>query len=170
MSSPDPDPRPSPALSAPALLAAAVTLVVADQVSKHWAVNALDDGRIINVVGSLRFALGYNSGFAFGTAEGWGRWIGLVAIIVIIALMVSALRATGRSTAWGFTFIAAGAAGNVVDRLFRGEGMLSGSVVDFIDLQWWPVFNLADSTITVGAVLALIGSFLDAARERVDET
>jgi signal peptidase II len=47
-----------------------------------------------------------------------------------------------------------GALGNLVDRAFRpGDGFLGGGVVDFIDLQWWPVFNLADSAIVVGAIV-----------------
>ena len=51
-----------------------------------------------------------------------------------------------------------GAIGNVCDRLFRsGNGFLRGEVIDFIDLQWWPVFNVADIAITVGGVL-LIGN------------
>jgi signal peptidase II len=54
--------------------------------------------------------------------------------------------------------IVGGAWGNVVDRLFRGEAWLRGSVVDFIDLQWWPVFNIADSAVTVGVILMFLAS------------
>jgi signal peptidase II len=51
-----------------------------------------------------------------------------------------------------------GALGNVVDRLFRGEKWLAGAVVDFIDLQWFPVFNIADSAVTVGAAILILSS------------
>jgi signal peptidase II len=51
-----------------------------------------------------------------------------------------------------------GALGNVVDRLFRGEKWLAGAVVDFIDLQWFPVFNIADSAVTVGAAILIFSS------------
>jgi len=51
--------------------------------------------------------------------------------------------------------LAGGAAGNLVDRLLRDHG---GAVVDFIDLQWWPVFNLADAAITCGAVALVLAS------------
>ena len=51
-----------------------------------------------------------------------------------------------------------GAAGNVVDRLFRGSGWFRGAVVDFIDLRWWPVFNVADIGVTVGGLLLVAGS------------
>jgi signal peptidase II len=56
------------------------------------------------------------------------------------------------------SLVAAGAAGNVIDRLFRGDAWFRGSVVDFIDLQWWPVFNVADSAITIGGVLVILGA------------
>jgi signal peptidase II len=50
--------------------------------------------------------------------------------------------------------VAGGALGNLIDRAFRaGDGFLGGGVVDFIDLQWWPVFNLADAAIVLGALL-----------------
>ena len=54
--------------------------------------------------------------------------------------------------------IVGGSLSNVVDRLFRGDGWFDGAVVDFIDVQWWPVFNIADAAIVVGAVLLLITS------------
>ncbi len=159
VSSPAPEVGRSGPLSPGVVALVATVVLAADQLSKHWAVNALDDGRVIDVIGSLRFALGYNSGFAFGTGEGFGRWIGLLAIGVIIGLVVAALRSRGRWTALGLVLIASGAAGNVADRLFRGDAALSGKVVDFIDLQWWPVFNVADSAITVGAVIVAVASF-----------
>jgi len=47
-----------------------------------------------------------------------------------------------------------GALGNLGDRMFRaGDGFLGGAVIDFVDVQWWPVFNLADASLCVGAVL-----------------
>lgn len=139
-----------------------VALVVADQATKHWALNALDGGRTIDVVWTLRFALGFNSGFAFGTGQGFGVIIGLVAIGVICWMLWSMGRARTRVMALALAFVSGGAMGNVVDRLFRNGGWLSGKVVDFIDLQWWPVFNLADSAITVGAALLVVGTVLEA--------
>ena len=49
-----------------------------------------------------------------------------------------------------------GAFGNLADRLFREPGLFRGAVVDFIDLRWWPVFNLADSAITCGCILLVL--------------
>jgi signal peptidase II len=56
--------------------------------------------------------------------------------------------------------VCGGALGNVVDRLFREDGWMRGGVVDFIDLQWFPVFNLADSAITLGAVAIVLAGLM----------
>lgn len=133
-------------------------VVIVDQLSKHWALNSLDNGRTIDVVWTLRFSLGFNSGFAFSTGTGWGPWIGLFAIGAIIALVVAMHRATSALGRMSLALIVGGAVGNIVDRLFRGDGLLHGKVVDFIDLQWFPVFNIADSAITIGAVLMVLVS------------
>ena len=140
------------------LLAAAV--VVADQATKHWAVNALDDGRVVHVVWTLQFALGFNKGMAFSKGTGLGPFIGIIAMVAIVWLL-SSLRRTGSVTsATGMALVAGGAAGNVIDRLLRGDGWFRGSVVDFVDLQWWPVFNVADSAITVGGCLLVLGALI----------
>lgn len=138
----------------------AVAIVVADQLSKTWAVNELSDGRIIHVIWTLQFKLGFNSGMAFSQGEGIGPIIGVIALVAVVVLLIS-LRKTGSVlSSLGVALVCGGAAGNVIDRLFRGEGWLRGAVVDFIDLQWWPVFNIADAAITVGAVLLLISTFI----------
>ena len=134
----------------------ALVLVIIDQLSKTWAVSALTDGHVINIVGSLRFALGFNSGFAFSQGQSLGPFIGIVALVAIALLMRAMLRAHSALAAYGLSGIVAGAIGNVSDRLFRESGFLHGRVVDFIDLQWFPVFNVADSAITVGACLLII--------------
>lgn len=140
------------------LLPAGVAVVALDQVTKTWAVNALDDGRTIHVVWTLRFALGFNSGMAFSKATGLGPLIGIIATLAIVFILASLRRADSVSSAFGMTLVAAGAMGNVIDRLFRGDAWFRGSVVDFIDLQWWPVFNVADSAITVGGILVILGA------------
>ena len=58
--------------------------------------------------------------------------------------------------------IVGGALGNITDRLLRGEGWLRGGVVDFIDVQWWPIFNVADIAVTTGGALLLLTSFFGA--------
>ena len=141
--------------------AVAVAVLVADQASKWWALNQLGDGDIIDLVGSLRFNLFYNTGVAFslGSDGGWGPWISVLAIGVVVAVSFGATsRYPLGAVASGL--ISGGAIGNLLDRAFRGDdGFLHGAVIDFIDLQWWPVFNIADAAIVVGAILLVIASF-----------
>ena len=64
--------------------------------------------------------------------------------------------------------IIGGAVGNLIDRLFRQEGWLRGGVVDFIDFQWFPIFNVADAAITVGGFLLVLASYLQGRAEHTD--
>ena len=67
----------------------------------------------------------------------------------------------------GIGLLIGGAAGNLIDRMFRGDdGFLQGAVVDFIDLQWFPIFNVADMAINVGAGLLILNSILSARAQR----
>jgi signal peptidase II len=134
-------------------------VILLDQVTKSWAVSALADGHVIHVIGSLQFSLGLNSGFAFSQGQGMGPLVGIFAIIAVLFLLRAVRKATTQLSAMALCAIVAGALGNIADRIFRGEGWLHGRVVDFIDVQWWPVFNVADSSITVGAC-ALIAAML----------
>ncbi len=138
-------------------------IVLLDQVTKSWAVSALANGHVVHVVGSLQFSLGFNSGFAFSQGQGLGPFVGVLAIVAVLFLLRAVRRAPTHMSALALCVIAAGAIGNIADRIFRGEGWLHGRVVDFIDVQWWPVFNVADSSITVGAC-ALIAAMLMEAR------
>ena len=140
----------------PKLIIASV--VIADQASKNWALNSLSDGRTIDLVWTLRFNLVFNSGMAFSKGQGLGRLIGLLAIGVAVWLWFGLQKATSRLSVIGTSMLIGGALGNVVDRMFRGEKWLAGAVVDFIDLQWFPVFNVADSAVTVGAAVLIIAS------------
>jgi signal peptidase II len=132
--------------------------VALDQITKHWAVSSLNDGRVIDVIGSLRFNLSFNRGMAFSQGTGLGPIIGVLGMLVVVYLLVG-MRRSSMSGAVFVGLVAGGAAGNIVDRLFRGEAWLHGAVVDFIDLQWWPVFNIADAAICIGGALLVFTSF-----------
>jgi signal peptidase II len=136
----------------------AIVIVVLDQLTKAWALSALDD-RDINLFWTLRFHLTRNSGMAFSRGEGLGPVIGIVALIVVAALLVSLRRQSGMAGTIAVGLVIGGAAGNVVDRLFRSPGWLRGEVIDFIDFQWWPIFNVADMAISIGGLLLVFGSF-----------
>jgi signal peptidase II len=145
-------------LGGPLAIAAAVVLL--DQLTKEWALNALEDGPI-DVVWTLRFNLAFNKGMAFSQGTGLGPIIGVVALVVIVGLLVSIGRSTSRLYPLAVGLIVGGAIGNLLDRLFRAPGWFRGAVVDFIDLQWWPIFNVADIGVTVGGALLLLTSVLD---------
>jgi signal peptidase II len=137
----------------------AIVVIALDQGTKHWALNRLVDGPI-DVVGSLRFNLAFNPGAAFSLGSGgrFGPWIAVLAIGVVSVLALG-YPSRFRLGAVAAGLITGGAFGNLIDRAFRGdEGFLHGAVVDFIDLQWWPVFNIADAAICVGAVLLVLVS------------
>jgi signal peptidase II len=143
---------------APISLIIAAVVVTADQLSKHWAVNALSDGDERHVVWTLQFNLAYNTGMAFSRGQGLGPIIALLALLVVIVLVVSTARVHSRLARIAAGMLIGGALGNLLDRVFRGRGWLHGAVVDFIDVQWWPIFNIADISVTIGAVLFALGA------------
>jgi signal peptidase II len=119
----------------------------------------------------LNITLRYNTGAAFSflaDASGWQRWFfaGL-ALVVASAIVVWLRRMDGRGQArlaCSLSLIMAGAIGNVIDRLHLGH------VVDFIHVHWnnwdFPAFNVADSAITIGAILMLLDAYLDGKRNK----
>jgi len=135
------------------------SIVVADQLTKHWALNRLSGDRTIDLVGSLRFNLAFNRGMAFSQATGAGPVIGALGFVIVIVIVLWLRRSATGVAAVAAGMIVGGAVGNLIDRLFRGEAWLRGAVVDFIDLQWFPIFNIADSAISIGAVLMILASF-----------
>jgi signal peptidase II len=143
---------------APLLIA--VVVVLLDQLTKHWALDALSDGRIIEVVWTLQFNLAFNSGMAFSRGQGLGPYIAVLATLVIVWLLVSLRSGGTKLGAFGMGCLIGGAAGNLIDRLFRGDAWLHGSVVDFIDFQWFPIFNIADIAVNVGAGALILNSIL----------
>ena len=132
--------------------------VVVDQHTKHWALSRLSDNRTIDLVGSLRFNLVFNKGMAFSQATGAGPVIGALGFVVVIVMVLWLRRQAQGLAAIAAGLIVGGALGNLIDRAFRGEAWLRGAVVDFVDLQWFPVFNVADSAISIGAVLMVVAS------------
>ena len=135
------------------------SIVVADQLTKHWALNRLSGDRTIDLVGSLRFNLGFNKGMAFSQATGAGPIIGALGFVIVIVMVLWLRRSATGAAAVAAGMIVGGAIGNLIDRLFRGDAWLRGAVVDFIDLQWFPIFNIADSAISLGAMLMIVASF-----------
>ncbi len=93
-----------------------------------------------------------------------------VLAVVVAIFLVRAVRKT--SDAWtiaALTLVLGGALGNLCDRVFRSPGVLRGHVVDFVRLGWWPVFNVADSCVTIGAVILIIRSLFPPQAPVVDD-
>lgn len=128
-----------------------------DRLTKVWAERTLQDGPVDVIPGVLTLRFTTNSGGAFSLG-GSAPWLFASAtIIVSILIVVTAFRHRNLLTAVALGLILGGALGNLTDRAVRGPG-LSGRVIDFIDVHVWPIFNLADSAIVVGAILLAISS------------
>ena len=109
--------------------------------------------------GQLLIRVSRNPGAAFSFAEGATVVFTTVAVVVIAVIVRVSTRLRSAGWAASLGLLLGGAAGNLVDRLFRSPGPGRGAVVDFIDFQVWPSFNVADSGIVVGGLLAVLLSF-----------
>lgn len=146
-------------------------IIALDQVTKAWIVKHFDYAESVELLPVLNITLRYNTGAAFSflaDASGWQRWFfAVLAIAVVGGIVVWLRRMDGRSharLALSLSLILAGAIGNVIDRLRLGH------VVDFIHAHWndahFPAFNVADSAITIGAILMLLDAYLESRREK----
>jgi signal peptidase II len=142
---------------------ASLAIVVADQLSKWVVLERFAPGERREVTEFFNLVLVFNKGAAFSflaDAPGWQTPLLVIfALVAAVIVSVMLLRSPGRRMfAAGLALILGGALGNVIDRLRFGH------VVDFVDLHaagWhWPAFNVADSAITVGAVLLILEGFV----------
>jgi signal peptidase II len=152
------------------LATTALLILVADVVSKHLVVAKLSDRAPVRVLGHfLTLTLTRNPGAAFSIGPGITVVFTAVAVgvVVVIARTARSLRARSWATALGL--LLGGALGNLGDRVFRSPGAFRGHVVDWIQLPHWPVFNIADSAIVTGGLLAVLlatrGIELDGSRK-----
>ena len=146
-----------------ALLATSAAVVyVVDRATKVWAERSLQGRAPMKVIpGILDFRFTTNSGGAFSIGRSAPLlFVGATAIVSLL-IVATAFRHRGAVTACALGAVLGGALGNLTDRALRGSG-LRGEVVDFIDLHFWPVFNVADSAIVLGAlVLAVVSARRD---------
>nr|VFK50925.1 MAG: signal peptidase II Aspartic peptidase. MEROPS family A08 [Candidatus Kentron sp. TUN]VFK52094.1 MAG: signal peptidase II Aspartic peptidase. MEROPS family A08 [Candidatus Kentron sp. TUN] len=132
-------------------------IVILDQATKYLASTMLDLYDPVSVLPFFNFTLTHNPGAAFSflsNAGGWQRWLFIGLTIVISVILIHWLRNVPRGEtrlSVALTLVLGGALGNLWDRLTLG------AVIDFIDLHYhgwhWPTFNVADSAITIGAIL-----------------
>jgi len=138
------------------LFATAWTIWLVDFLTKAWALSTLTSNPRPIVGRFLQFVLVKNSGAAFSFATGFTIFYTLVAFAVVVAVTFFAPRVTSQGWLIAMGLLLGGVLGNLTDRIFREPGFLSGYVIDWIEIPHWPVFNLADSAITVAAALAFI--------------
>ena len=141
----------------------ALVIVVLDQLSKYWVQISFFEGERVNLLPILDFTLVYNKGAAWSflsDAGGWQRWLFTAissVVSVVLVVWIHRLVAIQKILLIALTLILAGAVGNLIDRV------LLGKVVDFVlfyyDGHYFPAFNVADSAITLGAMMMLIDVF-----------
>ncbi|MFW6383302.1 MAG: signal peptidase II [Nanoarchaeota archaeon] len=129
-----------------------VAVLLVDQLSKFLFRNLLAENSISILGGFFRFALTYNTGAAFSIFTG-NNFLLIILSVLIIAILFYYLKIYANEKfgyeSFGLSLIIGGALGNLVDRIYLG------SVVDFIDIWIWPVFNLADAAITIGVIIII---------------
>jgi signal peptidase II len=155
--------------------AVATTAYVCDQATKWWAQHSLTEGVPKRLVGSwFKLNLSHNAGAAFSTGTSYTVVLTVIALIVIAVCIRMARRLGSLGWAVALGLVLGGALGNVTDRIFRAPSPFRGHVVDFLQVPHWPVFNIADSSISVAAVLfvllSLRGVRLDGSVEKVERS
>ncbi len=140
-------------------LGLALLLFIADQITKQWILDRYQLGDATVITSFFNIVRAHNTGAAFSflaDASGWQRWfftgIGVAAAVFIVWMLRA--HAGQRLFSFALACILGGAVGNVIDRLQHGY------VVDFLDFHWagwhFPAFNVADSAISIGAVLLIL--------------
>lgn len=140
-----------------ALVAALVVGIIAlDQLTKSLVVANLSDAPLSIVGTTVEFRLSRNTGGAFSLFQEFTPVLAVLAVIVAVVLVRTLQRTQDRVILVALALVLAGAVGNLIDRMARSPGFLRGAVIDFIRVGDFPSFNVADSSITIGAVLLVI--------------
>jgi signal peptidase II len=149
-------------LRRPLLIAGLVVFVVVlDQVTKALVVENIADEPLSIIGDTVEFRLSRNPGGAFSLLTGFTPLLAVLAAIVAVVLVRVAQRAKDPVMVVALSLVLGGALGNLLDRLFRAPGFLRGEVVDFVRVGAFPSFNVADSAITIGAVLLVFWGWRD---------
>ena len=133
-----------------------VIIVLIDQYTKHLASSALESGPLSLIPAVLQLKLSHNNSLAFGLF--FNKWLiaGLImiALILLIATYVTSFSQKTMLSLVALGMILGGAVGNIIDRIRVGH------VVDFIDIVFWSIFNVADIAIVAGLIILLVESFI----------
>jgi signal peptidase II len=140
------------------VLVTAVVVIALDQLTKLWAQQVLLPRIVagegpIEILGSwLRLTYAENTGAAFSMGTGLTWIFTLIACVVAVVIIRVATKLTNIWWALALGGLLGGAVGNLTDRIFRAPGVGRGFVVDFIQVPYWPIFNIADSAVVVSAI------------------
>jgi signal peptidase II len=143
------------------ILGIVVGIVLVDQVTKVLVVESLADEPLSIIGDTVELRLSRNPGGAFSLLTGFTPLLAVLAAIVAVVLVRVAQRAKDPVMVVALAMVLGGALGNLTDRVFRAPGFLRGEVVDFVRVGAFPSFNVADSAITIGAVLLLLWGWRD---------
>jgi signal peptidase II len=140
-------------------LGVAAAVVIADLTTKRLAALKFNGSPVEVIPGFFGFTYVENPGGAFGMFQSGGVVIGIAALIiaVVVVVAIAAERPWSETVALGL--VVGGAIGNLVDRFARGDGIIDGPVIDWIELSIIPTFNIADASVTVAVALLLIFSW-----------
>lgn len=140
-------------------LAVGAVVVAADLLTKRLAAVEFAGDPVEVIPGFFGFTYLENFGSAFGFFQDGGTVIGIAAILVTVVVLaaIAKERPTFETVVLGL--VIGGAVGNLVDRFARGEGLLDGGVIDWIELWFIPTFNIADASVSVAVALLLIQSW-----------
>lgn len=132
-------------------------VIAADQLSKAWVVANLAYGESIPVLGDIfGIRLTTNPGGAFGLFPGATLFFFVASLAIVVVVAVWAFKDLDQPVAFGL--VLGGGIGNLIDRLFRPPSPMRGRVIDFLDLSFWPTFNMADSAIVLGVIVLFVAS------------
>jgi signal peptidase II len=147
--------HPAPRWLAPTIV---VGIVVLDQITKSWVVAALSDGPLSIIGDDVELRLTRNSGGAFSLFTNATLFFALMAIVLSFVLVRAVRKAQDLLSVIALSLVLGGALGNLSDRIFRSPGFLRGHVVDYVRVGSFPSFNVADSAITIGAILLILAA------------
>lgn len=137
-------------------LGIAAVLVVADLLTKRYAALNFEGDPVEIIPGFFGFTYLENPGGAFGMFQNGGVVIGVAALLITIVVLVALGMERPLLETVALGFVVGGAVGNLVDRFARGEGVIDGRVIDWIELWVIPTFNIADASVTVAVALILV--------------
>jgi signal peptidase II len=142
-------------------LAVAIVLgvVALDVLSKVWAVHELADAPVSIIGDTVDLRLARNTGGAFSLFQAFTPLLAVLAIVVAFFLVRAVRRADDTLMLVALSLVLGGAIGNLIDRMFRAPGFMRGAVIDFVHVSRWPTFNVADSAVTIGAILLVVWAF-----------